>query len=319
MCTDKNQRIKFSDITKLEDIELKTIEIEDFEELDYFYRLRRPETSDSNLLALYMWKDCYPTWYYKYKNGIIWVAENEDHSHYSCIPCCKAEDLKECFLETERFFREVLHEKLSLCVVDKEAIDLLDLSEEEYLVERDRAYDDYIYDAQKLISLSGKKYHKKKNHLNAFKKEYEGRYEFKLLDATHRQEILDFLYHWMDEKGDMEEKEYVEYEAKGISEILEHYDVMNFKVGGVYIDGKLEAFTIGCYYDIEDMVYIPVEKANAQIRGLYTYINNEFLKQAYPNVAKVNREDDMGLDGLRQAKMSYNPIYMVEKYTITQK
>ena len=319
MCIDKNQRMKFSENTKLDKIEIKSIEIENFEELDYFYNLRRPETSDSNLLALYMWKDCYPSWYYKYKNGLIWISENEDHTHYSCIPCCKEEDLKECFQETERFFNDVLDEKLSMYVVDKQAIDVLELPEDKYVVERDRDYDDYIYDAQKLMSLSGKKYHKKKNHLNAFKKEYEGRYEFRLLDCADRQEILDFLNQWIAEKGDMEEKEYVEYEAMGISEILNHCDVLKFKVGGVYIDGILQAFTIGCYYEKEDMVYIPVEKANPEIRGLYSFINNEFLKQAYPNVTKVNREDDMGLEGLRQAKMSYNPIYMVEKYTIKQK
>ena len=79
-------------------------------------------------------------------------------------------------------------------------------------MERDRDYDDYIYDAQKLMSLSGKKYHKKKNHLNAFKKEYEGRYEFRLLDCADRQEILDFLNQWISEKGDMEENRRVNRE-----------------------------------------------------------------------------------------------------------
>ena len=67
------------------------------------------------------------------------------------------------------------------------------------------------------------------------------------------------------------------------------------------------------------MVYIPVEKANPNIRGLYTFICSEFLKVASPNAAKENREDDMGLEGLRKSKLSYNPIYMVEKYTIIQK
>lgn len=68
-------------------IEIKPVEIKNFEELEYYYSLRRPETSDSNLLDLYIWKDCYPTWYYKYKNGIVWISENADGTHYSCIPC----------------------------------------------------------------------------------------------------------------------------------------------------------------------------------------------------------------------------------------
>ena len=68
-------------------------------------------------------------------------------------------------------------------LVDKEALEILDLSEDEYVIVPDRTYFDYVYDAQKLRTFSGKKYHKKKNHLNAFKKEYEGRYEFKISDG----------------------------------------------------------------------------------------------------------------------------------------
>lgn len=164
-----------------------------------------------------------------------------------------------------------------------------------------------------------KKYHKKKNHVNAFKKAYDGRYEFRMLDASHKEEILHFLQKWMTDKGEIEEKEYVEYEIRGISEIFAYEDILKFKSAGVYVDGELHAFTIGKYYEAEDMVYIPVEKTNPDMRGLYSYINREFLRQVYPDAAKVNREDDMGLEGLRKAKLFYHPIYMVEKYTITQK
>ena len=163
------------------------------------------------------------------------------------------------------------------------------------------------------------KYNKKKNHYNAFCREYEGRYEFKLLDSTHHDEIMDYLENWKQHKEHTEEKEFIDFEAIGIKYLLEHENVFDYKIGSVYIDDKLEAFTIGNYYKQEDMVYIPVEKANPNIRGLYTFICSEFLKVAFPNAAKENREDDMGLEGLRKSKLSYNPIYMVEKYTIIQK
>ena len=95
--------------------------------------------------------------------------------------------------------------------------------------------------------------------------------------------------------------------------------MFDYKIGAVYVDNKLEAFTIGNYESREDMVYIPVEKANPEIRGLYPYICSQFLIEAFPEAGKENREDDMGLKGLRKSKLSYNPIYMVEKYTIIQK
>ena len=141
--------------------------------------------------------------------------------------------------------------------------------------------------------------------------------EFK--DSTHHDEIMDYLENWKQHKEHTEEKEFIDFEAIGIKYLLEHENVFDYKIGSVYIDDKLEAFTIGNYYKQEDMVYIPVEKANPEIRGLYPYICSQFLIEAFPEAGKENREDDMGLEGLRKSKLSYNPIYMVEKYTIIQK
>lgn len=298
---------------------IKEISIDNFEELNYFYNLRRPQTADSNILDLFLWSNCYPTWYYCTDKALIWVAFSDEGTHYSAIPCCKDEDLKEAFLETKRFFNEVLGEKLVMYVVDKEAIDVLDLSLDEYNITREREFDDYVYDGEKMRTLSGRKYHKKKNHYNSFVRNYEGRYEFKFLDINNEEEIKEYLMRWIESKEEVDQKEYIDCEIEGKKEILEYQNMIDFKIGGIYIDGRLEAFTIGKYYEAEDMVYIPVEKANPEIRGLYTFINREFLNQAFPYAGKVNREDDMGIEGLRKAKESYNPIYMVEKYTIEEK
>ena len=303
----------------MEDYNLQDIHIEDFEKLNKYYNLRRPETADSNLLDLYLWKDTYPTQYFTNDEGLMFVARSDDGQYYSAIPCCRNEDLKKCFLETQNYFNNVLNKKMIMYVVDKDAIDTLQLSEDDYIIVTDRTYADYVYDAEKLRTFSGKKYHGKKNHLNAFKREYEGRYYFKLLHKENKTEILNFLEGWKATKKYAEEHQFIEGEARGISYILEHEDVLDFKIGAVYIDDKLEGFTIGNYYSKEDMVYIPVEKANPKIRGLYQYLCSQFLIEAFPNATKVNREDDMGIEGLRKSKMSYKPIYLVDKYTIIQK
>lgn len=303
----------------MNDYKLQEIKLEDYEKINSYYKLRRPKAADSNILDLYLWLNYYPTWYFTNELGLMWLAKSEDGQYYSSVPCCRNEDLKECFLETQKYFNEKLHKKLTMYVVDKEAVELLQLSEDEYVVVPDRTYYDYIYDAEKLRTFSGKKYHKKKNHLNAFKKMYEGRYVFKFLSKQNKDEILEFLEKWKETKEDSEEHEFIDSESVGIKYLLENEDVFDYKIGGVYVDGVLEAFTIGNYYKEEDMVYIPVEKANPEIRGLYPYICSQFLIEAYPNAGNVNREDDMGLEGLRKSKMSYNPIYMLEKYTIIQK
>ena len=165
----------------MEEYNLQEIRIEDYNSIKEYYQMRRPETADSNILDLYIWLNCYPTWYFTNDKGLMWVAKSEGGQYYSSIPCCKDEDLKECFLETQKYFNEVLQKKIVMYVVDKAAVDLLQLPEDEYVVVPDRTYADYVYDAEKLRTFSGKKYHKKKNHLSAFKREYECRYEFKFL------------------------------------------------------------------------------------------------------------------------------------------
>jgi hypothetical protein len=300
-------------------VNLREIKIEDYKLLETYYHLRRPETADSNLMDLYMWMEQYPTKYFLTDSGLIWVANSGDGTYYTSVPCCREEDLQENFLTTKRYFNEVLHKKLVMYLVDRKALASLELPEEEYVVVPDRTYADYVYDAEKLRRFPGKNYHGKKNHLNAFRRTYEGRYRFSLMTSEQEQEIMDFLEEWKQGKEDTKEHELIDAEIQGIRFLMKHEDIFQYKIGGVYIDEKLQAFTIGNYSEIEDMVYIPVEKANSKIRGLYQYLCSEFLIQAFPNAGKVNREDDMGLEGLRKSKLSYHPIYLVEKYTIIQK
>ena len=90
-------------------------------------------------------------------------------------------------------------------------------------------------------------------------------------------------------------------------------------IGGIFIDGKLEAFSIGAYNPREEMAVISIEKANPNVPGIYQVINQEFLIHEFPKAKIVNREDDMGLQGLRRAKESYNPIGFARKYMVLQK
>ena len=79
----------------MEEYNLQEIRIEDYNSIKEYYQMRRPETADSNILDLYIWLNCYPTWYFTNDKGLMWVAKSEDGQYYSSIPCCKDEDLKE--------------------------------------------------------------------------------------------------------------------------------------------------------------------------------------------------------------------------------
>jgi len=181
--------------------------------------------------------------------------------------------------------------------------------------ERD-AYD-YVYDAEKLRSLSGRKLHAKKNHFNSFIKEYEGRYEYKrLTEKSQFSDAMDVMKRWAENKTI---DDTIEIESEMVEKIFKNYEQhKDTKIGGIYIDGRLEAFTFADMLK-DDMVCVHIEKANPEINGLYQAINKEFLMHEFPDVSLVNREDDLGLEGLRHAKQSYYPVGYALKYYVEQK
>jgi len=295
--------------------ELKPI---DYNMLKWYFSFRTPGTCESVILDSYLWKDYYNSKYYYNNKGLLWVFSNKD-GYFTVIPLCKDEDLKMCFEDLRDYFNNELGIKLKMYLVDEEAVEILNLSDDEFDVVEERDYFDYVYDAGKLKTLSGKAYHKKKNHVNAFLKAYDGRYEFKMLDCSNRPEVLDFLETWKEERAIVDEYNRVDYESAGIKYILDNCSMIPYQMGGVYIDGKLEAFSIGSYSKPEETAYIHVEKANPTIRGLYNFINQQFLTHGFPNATLVNREDDMGLEGLRKAKLSYKPLHLVKKFNIIER
>jgi hypothetical protein len=107
-------------------------------------------------------------------------------------------------------------------------------------------------------------------------------------------------------------------EDQAIYEALKNYRLLKFKGGVVLIDGKVEAFSFGEILNPETAV-IHVEKANPEIPGLYTAINQMFASDSWSDVKYINREQDLGLEGLRKAKESYYPVHMIEKYVLKEK
>ena len=174
----------------------KEMEPQDYDILLPYFKMRYSHTCENILVSNFMWKDYYRTHYIRDDHGLIWLMEI-DGQPVTMVPVCAKQDLKHYFDVAEAYFNEVLHSKLTVCLADKEAVELLDLDHEKYDILAVRDYYDYVYDAEKLRTFSGKAYHKKKNHLNAFKKAYEGRYEYQSLSCgCHHDEIMAFLRKW---------------------------------------------------------------------------------------------------------------------------
>lgn len=290
---------------------------EDYEKLKGYFKLRKPVTCENVITDSYIWKNYYNTKYYINEYGLVWIYRIKNQV-FSSVPLCTDENVVASFYEMKEYFNSVLGVKLKLYLVDEHTKNILNLPKDKFLVEEERDYFDYLYNAKELMALSGKKYHRKKNHVNGFLKEYENRYRVKIADKSDVESIEEFLIKWHNKRNIIDEYNRDDYELKGIFYVLEHCDMLKYKMMLVYVDDVIEGFTLGTYLREEKTAYIHVEKANPDIRGLYAFINREFLKNCFSEAEYVNREDDMGLEGLRKAKLSYNPIELIKKYTITE-
>lgn len=185
----------------------------------------------------------------------------------------------------------------------------------EFIHERD--LDEYVYLKEKLITLSGRALHKKKNHLNFFLRTYD--YEAKPLSKGMEKDLLELTARIKEYKEmDPDEIDDLEGEYDAIVEMMEHLDDPNVYSVAIFIKGHLEAYAIGERLS-EKMAAEHFEKANGAYRGLYQLVCREFCLSLPDEITLVNREEDMGLPNLRQAKEALKPEYMEEKYTGIQK
>ncbi|MBW1802292.1 MAG: DUF2156 domain-containing protein, partial [Deltaproteobacteria bacterium] len=182
-----------------------------------------------------------------------------------------------------------------------------------YLSQLDRDNSDYVYLASDLIRLAGRKFHRKKNHVNRFKK--NAAYEYRPLDIELVECFLDMQEHWCQmrectEKPDLLSEDYAIYQA------LTHFEDLDFRGGAIVLDSGVEAFSLGESLNPETAV-IHIEKANPDITGLCAAINQIYCLNTWSDITYINREQDLGIEGLRKAKESYYPNHMVDKYIVT--
>lgn len=202
------------------------------------------------------------------------------------------------------------------CVSEEEYADLDRMYPGLLQVEWQRDSADYVYETEKLISLSGKKYHGKKNHVNQFKAAHPD-WEYEPITDDNVEECFRMALRWRETNGcNVDEEKNTEMCVCMNS--LRLYKELNLKGGLIRADGEVVAFSLGepaC----DDTFVVHIEKAYADIRGAYPIINQQFLEHEASGYRYVNREDDAGDEGLRQAKLSYHPAFMVEKGIVTLK
>lgn len=264
--------------------------------------------SDFNFTNLYLWSFGEDT-KYKIEDDILLIKSIYNNKKYYYMPIPREENQKTLSLIKEKI-KKIIAKKIPIFYFSEYWKKKL---ENDFEFIESRASFDYIYSIQDLVCLKGRKYSKKKNRINKFLKNYS--YTYEKISKNNIQEIIDFQKEW-NLNNNANNEEILRNENEGILSILENYFFLDLKGGLLKVENKVVAYTIGGVLD-EKSVVIYIEKALIDYVGAYQFINMKFLQEEFLTYEFVNREDDFGIEGLREAKLSYHPLTLLKKFNIS--
>ncbi len=289
---------------------LKDLSLEDKPIFDLALKQFPPLISEFTFTNLFIWRHAYQIKISRLQNFLCLFAENGEHPFFFS-PIGEG-DVAECCRTLLRSMKEK-GVSVKIARVPEEVASRFDWKSEGFVVEFDRDQSDYVYLSEDLIHLQGRKYHRKRNHIKQFKEKYV--YQYLPLTSELISDCLRLETEWCDLRH-CEVMPGLHNESIAIKEAFAHFETLGVEGGVVLIDGKVEAFTLGEPLN-HDTVVIHIEKANPAFEGLYPLINQAFLENHWSGYTYVNREQDLGEEGLRKSKESYFPHHMINKYTIT--
>lgn len=177
----------------------------------------------------------------------------------------------------------------------------------------DRDYADYIYLRSDLSTLRGKKFQSKRNHINKFRNSYPN-HQYTPITPDRIEECLELEAEWC-KVNRCDQQEGTGNERRALIYALNHFEELGLTGGILHVNGKIAAFTFGMPINKETFG-VHVEKADTSIDGAYAMINFEFANRIPEQYIYINREEDLGIEGLRKAKLSYQPDTILEKYMV---
>jgi hypothetical protein len=283
-------------------------------EFDYYIKLHNPLISELTFTNFFAWRHFYK-FRYSVISGLLCVISVPCRGEpFAMMPLgnVNEDNFSEAYSKLKEYFGKMgwrlVFRKITAGEIEffKKRI----ASETSIVYDRDNS--DYLYKTDDLINLRGKKYDGKRNHINKFKKLYT--YEYVPLESALLDECARIMEQWCADKNcKCVDGEYCERKAN--LEILENFGVLDYKGALVKVDSVYEAFTAGELLN-ENTAVIHVEKAKSSIKGLYTFINQQFVEKEWSGTTYINREQDLGFEGMRKAKLSYHPVRLIDKYTV---
>jgi len=253
-----------------------------------------------------VWSSYFDSFTARFEDFIIYRCIRTDHAGYS-YPCGKG-DIKKAFEEIFADAKALGKPPMIFGMTHELTGQLDSLFPDRFEFSPNENSLDYIYKTNDLAQLPGKKYHAKRNHVSAFLRSHQN-WGFEIIGRENIDECIEMLECWYKENAG---KANIEDEKKALFHGLSIYFEVGFSGGILRSDGQIIALTFG--EPINDRIFdIHFEKA-LDINGAYAMINQQFAKNCLGAYEYINREEDLGIEGLRKAKLSYRPAILLEKF-----
>lgn len=291
-------------------LEFRPIAIEDKKEIERLMCMERYGTTESAFLDLYIWGGKFKT-QVAFEDGFLFIRTGENAYLF---PHGEG-DLPRALDRIRADAQERGATPRLIGVTAQMKAKLEAALPGEFSFHETRDVFDYLYRAEDLISLSGKKLHQKRTNFNKFMLEYGDRYTFEEITEDMLSEVYEFQKRWLAARENEENAQDLMLEMSAIERALRHYSELEIRGGVIRIDGEIAAYSLGV--PLCHRVYlVSIEKGDMRYAGIYQAINRLYAEHFCADFQYINREDDAGVPGLRRAKLSYQPAMLLEKYEV---
>jgi hypothetical protein len=283
--------------------------INDIDKLKGYFTYSTNKACDNTIGGTFIWRDFFSIEYTVFNGTLILKVEVKHHEKLTAIALPLGPDVRGSLKEIEKY---CLHVGIPIAfyTVTEADLPLLRQLYGDIILHQDDSWSDYLYRADDLVNLAGRKYSGQRNHINYFKRTY-GDCAFEEISGHNVGEVRDFYETLLSTAG--KSYDFFAEEQSKTFEILDNYGTYGLLGGLIRANGKMAAFSIGEICN--NVLYVHIEKADLRYKGSYQVMSNEFARHYVSSgIDYINREEDAGDEGLRISKKSYHPCDIIHKF-----
>ena len=274
-----------------------------------FFEMQHRRLCDCTIGSTMMWRDYFDNCFAIEEDTLVFRSRYLDGKYAFTFPI--GPNVDRMLDRVEEYCRKNDID-LEFCTVTPLDLELLKTRWPEAEVEETRDWFDYLYESQKIVDFSGKKYAAQRNHINRFERDYPD-WSFERMGVEHVKEVRDFFCELVEQRS--KEGDTAREEEEKVFEVLDCFEEYGFLGGILRVGGKIVGLSLGEI--VRDTLFVHIEKANTELSGVYQKLVQCFAREfVNENVKYINREEDVGDPGLRKSKLSYRPLKLLEKYTV---